>query len=126
MLIGWRAAPFSSFTMIKGKKLDKERQEAYDAKVNYDAVVQELHHAEENLQRCAAELQTLQGCEEAYAALLQEKKNAIEASSGEQGAQILQLEERMRFLENQGRELREAIQAGEDALKTADVVCFHT
>ena len=109
----------------KEKKLDKERQEAYAAKVNYDAVVQELHRAEEDLQRCAAELKTLQGCEEAYAALLQEKKNAIKASSGERGAQILQLEERMRFLENQGRELREAIQAGEDALKTADGLLSH-
>ena len=61
------------FYNVVGKmdeKLTQERQEAYAARVRYDAAARELAGSEEDLARCQAELEELDGCEERYAALL--------------------------------------------------------
>ena len=76
------------------EKLAQEKQEAYAARVKYDAVARELAGIEEDLCRCEAELDTLRDCERRYAAVLQEKTQAVKAAGGAAAAQILRLEER--------------------------------
>ena len=114
------AAFFYNVVGKMDEKLTRERQEAYAARVRYDAAARELAGAEEDLARCQAELGTLDGCEERYAALLREKTQAVKAAGGAAAEQILRMEEREAYLESQERELGEASAAGQSALATAD------
>ena len=104
------------------EKLTLEKQEAYAARVKYDAVARELAGIEEDLRRCEAELDTLRDCERRYAAVLQEKTQAVKAAGGAAAAHILRLEERAAYLESQRRELEEAYAAGQDALSTIEQI----
>ena len=99
------AAFFYNVVGKMDEKLTQERQEAYAARVRYDAAARELAGAEEDLARCQAELGTLDGCEERYAALLREKTQAVKAAGGAAAEQILRMEEREAYLESQEREL---------------------
>ena len=114
------AAFFYNVVGKMDEKLTRERQEAYAARVRYDAAARELAGSEEDLARCQAELGTLDGCEERYAALLREKTQAVKAAGGAAAEQILRMEEREAYLESQERELGEASAAGQSALATAD------
>ena len=112
----------SFFYNVIGKmdeQLNKERQEAYAARVKYDAAVRELEAAENDLRRYEAEYNALRGCENQYEATLREKTAAVKAAGGATAEEILKLEERHTFLEHQKKELREAISAGNAALSIA-------
>lgn len=104
------------------EKLTQEKQEAYAARVKYDAATRELAGIEEDLHRCEAELESLQGCESRYEAVLKEKIQAVKKAGGDVAEQILKLEERTAYLESQKRELEEAVSAGRAALTTADQI----
>ena len=75
------AAFFYNVVGKMDEKLTQERQEAYAARVQYDAAARELAGVEEDLRRCQAELKALDGCEERYAALLREKTQAVKAAA---------------------------------------------
>lgn len=102
------------------EKMSREQREAYAAQIQYEAAVREWKDAEEELQQCEEELCALQGCEERYAALVQEKTQAVKAAGGETAETILRLEERAGYLTGQKQELQEALQAGNAALTCAD------
>ena len=104
------------------EKLTKERQEAYAAKVKYDAAARELSLLKEDLERNRAELRELAGCEEEYRRLLAEKAERLKHLGGKTAAELLWLEEQQAFLTTQQRELREAIAAGNEAQGIADRV----
>ena len=104
------------------EQLNKEREEAYAARVKYDAVARELAAVEEDLARCEAELTGLRDCEKRYDSVLQEKATAVKNAGGAAAEEILKLEERLAFLNSQNRELREAVSAGNSALNTANQV----
>lgn len=104
------------------EQLDKERQEAYAARVKYDAAARELEGVEADLRRYESELSALRGCEHRYDEVLKEKADAIKAAGGSNGEEILKLEERNAFLESQKKELQEAISAGNAALSTTQQV----
>lgn len=106
----------------KEEKLTQEKQEAYAARVKYDAVARELSGIEEDLRRCESELDGLQDCERRYADLLQAKTKAVKAVGGGTAEQILKLETRAAYLESQERELEEACAAGKEALATTDQI----
>ena len=101
------------------ERLNKERQEAYAARVKYDAAARELEAVENDLRRHEAEYNELRGCEQQYEATLKEKAAAVKAAGGVNAEEILKLEERNAFLENQKKELQEARSAGNAALGTA-------
>lgn len=104
------------------EKLDEERREAAAAKVKLDAAQRELAAVDQQIRQFQAQLQDLYGCEEAYSAALEEKRNAVRSSGTPEAGRILRLEEKIAFLESQKREIREAIAAGNSALDTADSV----
>ena len=104
------------------EKLSQERQEAYAARVKYDAAARELFGIEEDLKRYEAELDSLQGCEDRYASILREKTAAVKAGGGSTAEKILQLEEREGYLMSQKQELQEALDAGSAALSCADQI----
>ena len=101
------------------EQLNKERQEAYAARVKFDAAARELEAVENDLRRCESEYNELRGCEKQYEATLKEKATAVKAAGGANAEEILKLEERNAFLESQKKELREASSAGNSALSTA-------
>ena len=104
------------------EKLDKEREEAYAARVKYDAAVRELEGVENDLSRYEFEQSTLRGCESKYESVLKKKADEIKASGSPKGEEILKLEERSTFLESQRKELQEAISAGNKALSITEQV----
>ena len=113
------------FYQIFGKldeKLDEERREASAAKVKLDAALRELAAVDCEIDEIQSQLQALYGCEQAYTAALEAKRNAVKTSGTPTAAQILELEEKIAFLESQKKEIREAIAAGNSAIGTADSV----
>ena len=104
------------------ERLNKEREEAYAAKVKYDAAAHELTAVVDDLTRHETELAGLRDCERQYAAVLQEKAAAVKAAGGFVAEEILKLEEQLAFLNSQHRELKEAVYAGNSALGTANQV----
>ena len=115
----------SFFYNVIGKmdeRLNKEREEAYAARVKYDAAARELEAIDGDIQRCESELSGLRGCEREYEATLREKANAAKSEGGARAEEILKLEERHAYLESQKKELREAISAGNSARSTAESV----
>jgi len=115
----------SFFYNVIGKmdeRLNKEREEAYAARVKYDAAARELEEIDGDIRRCESELSGLRGCEREYEATLREKANAVKSAGGAHAEDILKLEERHAYLESQKKELREAISAGNSARSTAESV----
>lgn len=104
------------------EKLTQERQEAYAARVKYDAAVRELSAVKEDLERKETEYRRLEGCEGRYAQVLREKREVLKAAGGETAEAILELEERLADLRSQKKELGEAGSAGRTALATADQI----
>jgi DNA repair exonuclease SbcCD ATPase subunit len=117
---GSLAAYFFRLTGSLEDRLDQERAEAYQAAVRHDAVCREKAAVEADMEAVAAELRSLSNCEEQYRAAMAEKAAALKAAGAPIGNRLLELEEQLTGLAGQGRELREAIEAGEQALGTAD------
>lgn len=113
------------FYQLFGKldeKLSEERREVSAAKVKLDAAERELAAVDHEIQEIQTQLQELYGCEEAYAAALEAKRNAVKSSGAPAAGRILEIEEKIAFMENQKKEIREAISAGHSAMGTADSV----
>lgn len=113
------------FLNVIGKldeNLDKERREAYAARVKYDAAARELAAVKDELSRYEEEYHSLRNCERQYDEALQKKAAAIKAAGGTNVDELLKLEERYACLTSQIKELREAISAGNSARNTASSV----
>ena len=120
-----RTSLASVFYALIGKKddmLDKEKVEAYAARVKHDTAAQELNLVEEDIRRIEAQLREISGCERQYEALLQEKGAAIKASGSADADRILQIEEQITAQRSQKKEISEAISAGSRALSSANSV----
>ena len=116
------------FYLVVGKldgKLDQERMEAYAAQVRYDAAVQELAAVNEDLKRAEQEWETLNGCEEEFSRLLQEKEEMLRRKGTSETAELLQLDETIAYLENQLKEIKEAQEAGRKSIVLAEKVLRH-
>ena len=113
------------FYQVIGKmdeKLDKERQEAYAARVKYDAAFHDLSSVDADLAQIQNRLARLSDCERQYQAALSEKIKSIKVSAHPAAQQIAESESRIAALKVQKRELLEAINAGKTALHTVNEV----
>lgn len=106
----------------KGEKLDKEKAEAYAARVKLESAKAELDKTIEEISRLQAELAPMRNCEQEYQKTLRDKRSEIQASGGRMAAEIFQIEEQIGYLENQEKEVKEAIYAGRDALRTSEKI----
>ena len=100
-------------------KLDKERREAYAAKVKLDAAQGELAGIEADISKVQSQLNQALGAESQYMGALMRKRAELKASGTPAADRILELEEKITALENQKREIREAYAAGSSARNTA-------
>lgn len=110
---GSLAAFFYGIVGNKEEKLEKEREEAYAARVKYDAAAAELSAVEEQIAKTVEEVTPLKGCEARYGKLLEEKSAAIKASGSMGAEEIFRLEEQLSKVGNRIRELKEAITEGD-------------
>lgn len=109
-------------TNQKEEMLNKERQEAYAAKLKCDSAQAELDAIADEIQKTRALISELSGCEEAFSKLKLEKKEKIKLSGTADAAKILELEEGISDCENQINEIREAYTVGSEALYLADEI----
>jgi hypothetical protein len=103
-------------------KMDEERQEAYAARVKYDAALHDLSSVDADLEQIQNRLERLSDCERQYQAALSEKIKSIKVSAHPAAQQVAESESRIAALKVQKRELLEAINAGKTALHTVNEV----
>ena len=113
------------FYYVMGKmdeKLSKEKEEAYAAAVKYDAAKKELERVEAELEAKEKEMADLHGCDEEYEEVLALKKERMKTMNHEAMEKVFVFDQRMTYLDNQNRELDEAMEAGNLALDLTDQV----
>ena len=113
------------FFQVVGKldeKLDKERREAYAARVKLDAAERELAGIEADIAEIQRQRSDIRVAEAQYREELEKKRAALKVSFIPAAAQILELEQKIAALEAQKQEIREALSAGYSARGTADRV----
>lgn len=106
----------------KEEKLDEQRREAVTARAKYDVAMQEMDLVQRRISRYEEELATLKDVEMKYAYALKQKVQLLKASATPVSEKILQYEEQISNLENQKKEIREAISAGTKAKNIAEQV----
>ena len=116
------AAFFFQVMGTREEKLDQERQEAYAARVRYDAVARELESVERDAAGLEARLQALAGCERRYQEALLARVGALKAAAGPAAQELMECETRMETAQLQQQEIDEAIRAGRNARQAADAV----
>ncbi|MBQ8662839.1 MAG: hypothetical protein IJ471_03180 [Eubacterium sp.] len=116
---GSLASFFYNVVGKKDEKLDKERQEAYAAKVKYDAAYAELQALETDIESANHEWNQLLSCEDDYKRTWNEKICYLKISDTKIAAELNELEEKIAYLESQEVELQEAITAGNMAVMAA-------
>ena len=119
---GSLAAFFYNVIGKMDEKLTKEREEAYVAAVKYDAAVKEFEKVKEDLLKNKEELNKLGNCVEQYEELLELKKERMKTTGHWAAEKIFEFEQRLTYLDNEERELNEALEAGEAAEKLAENV----
>lgn len=119
---GSLAAFFYQMVGRMDEKMDKEQQEAYAARVRYDAAARELASIDADLARLEARLKGLSGCEQRYQDALMERFREIKATNSPTAQELMESESRVVDLKLRRREIREAIQAGKKALKRTEAV----
>lgn len=102
----------------KEQKLDKERAEAYEAKMKYDNAMYQLSETNTQIEKCEKQINALQGCEQNYEAALKKRQ----AELRNHNPQIQQLEECIVSSKLLQKEISEAILAGNQAREIATLV----
>ena len=116
---GGLAAFFYQMAGRMEEKLDKERQEAYAARVRYDAAARELSALDRELGRMEAQLKELSGCDRRYQEALVARMQEIKATNSPAAQELVESETRIMAMKLRQKEIREAVQAGHTALETA-------
>ena len=105
-------ALFATLAGNKEEKLSQERQEAYAAAMKHDAAQRDLQGIIRDLEHCKIELEKIEGIEEEYELLLEERKNSIKQEASRRTNEVLVLEKQMEDLSHEIVELEEALDVG--------------
>lgn len=111
------------FYQVIGKlddKLDKERQEAYAAKVKLDAAELELQNIRRDISNVQSQLDAARTAGYLLEQALKQKQEELRKSGSETGNRILALEQNLAELEARKKEIREAVSAGYRAKSVCD------
>lgn len=99
-------------------KLDLERIEAYAARVKLDAAQQTLAALREQSAKAEEELHSLAGCEQRYSDAVTLRLYQIKTADPSVAQRITDLEQQMAAAERELTEIRQAVEAGQQARKT--------
>ena len=106
-------------------KLDKERQEAYAAKVKLDGARAELENIRRDISHMQSALAEARTAEYLLQQELIRKRLALRNSGTDAGERILELERKIAELESQKKEIKEAESAGYRAKSNCDQILSH-
>ena len=109
----------------KEQRLEKEKQEAYVARMKYDTAVQEREAVESKLHSTAEELRAITKCEAEYETLLNELLTEIKTGGDSRKGEVLRIEQEIGSHQAVIRELSEAIGAGNEVLSAVQDVYNH-
>ena len=104
------------------EKLEKERAEAFAARMKYITAQKELRDIEDDIYKLRLELKDIDRMKDEYEKTLNEKAKAVREMGGELGEKIMKLEEQYTALESHKKELDEAIVAGNRVLMIANQI----
>ena len=95
-----------------GEQVEKERREALAAKLKYDQAVSELEQLNSRIRQLEKELSDYRNCKRLYDSLYERKKQLIMDSGSATAQQVMELQHQKRVSENNRKEIKEAISAG--------------
>ncbi len=112
------------YTILGTKKehLKKEKEEYLAAKLKYEAAAKAAADAREEVQRLQKELGEVRLSDAEYEEILDEKRRFLTEAGGDRAEQLLDLSERLADLSAEHKELREALDAGGQALAALEQV----
>lgn len=113
------AAFFYNVIGKKEEKIEKEKKEAYEAAVMYDAAALEYESVKKGIEQRQAIINELKFCEDEYKNAMENAIKRISESGNINARDIMKLNEDMNYLKAQNRECDEAIVAGEEAIEEA-------
>ena len=116
------AAYFYNVIGKKDEKLDKEREEAYAARVKLDAAERELTAVKNEMTSVRSRLGELYGCENEYSRALESRREEVRTLSTPEAEELLRFEEEIAHLDSQQKEIGEAILAGNAAFAVAEKI----
>lgn len=122
---GGLVAMFYELLGSKEKKLEKEKQEAYAARMKYEAAAREQADVENRLHRANEEYRAIGACEQEYDLLLKALLEEIKARGDSRSEEVLRIEQEIGGHNEVIREITEAIAAANEASSAADVVLSH-
>jgi DNA repair exonuclease SbcCD ATPase subunit len=108
---------FYSVLGTKAEHLDKERQEYLAAKLKYDESVEAVNDLQAERTRLQQELESYQSVEQDYTHLIKEKERLLANRRDPRAERLLGFTEQLADLAADEKELAEAVQAGESALR---------
>ncbi|MBQ7094234.1 MAG: hypothetical protein IJN84_06950 [Clostridia bacterium] len=110
---------FYSLTGRKHDIIDKERQEAYDAKKKYDAANFQLETMKNDLKRYIDEYNEVRYLEPEYEKAIKEKIELIKAKGSIEAEKIAEFDKQIDEMMNKNNELRQVRTAGNGPVGTA-------
>ncbi|MBQ4112147.1 MAG: hypothetical protein IJD38_05045 [Clostridia bacterium] len=110
---------FYSLLGLKEEKLSKEESEALAAKAEYERAKAELDHVLARQAELRAEIRALGNCERDYEEMLAEKKAWLMAKEVTVNAEVEALEAQKAAIIRDSKELKEAMESGQYALRVA-------
>ncbi len=113
------AAFFYNVIGKKEEKLEKEKREAYEAAVKYDAIAFEYESVKRGIEQRQVIVKELEGCEKQYGSAMVDAVQHISTSGNPHAKEVMKLQEELNYLKAQNKECDEAIAAGEYALNVA-------
>ena len=109
----------------KEKKLEKERQEAYAARMKYEAALREQTEVEHRLSRAVEEYRRVRDCEQEYSTLLNALLEEVRAAGDSRSEEVLRIEQEIGQHNEVIREISEALAAANEASSAANTVLQH-
>lgn len=106
----------------KDEKLEKEKSEFLSAKLKYDTADAEVKRLDKEIERVNARISEIGDLNNEYQSLIKEKEKILINSSREIKEKLDNINEREVSLEKLNMEIREAITAGEEVLRSLDRV----
>ncbi len=100
----------------KDEKLDKEKQEAFTAKLKCDSVLSQLKECKSTLNKLTEKYNRLSHAKEEYAILLKKKRDFILSNMPDKWSAIDRLMEEDKMISSQLKEVNEAINAGNNTM----------
>ena len=110
---------FYSLLGLKEEKLSKEESEALAAKAEYENAKAELDHVLARQVELRAEIRSLGNCERDYEEMVAEKKAWLMAKEVTVNAEVEALEAQKTAIIRDSKELKEAMESGQYALRVA-------